>query len=155
MKTNDVDFVFPVLAFMPDNEVWGFKDINTLTSCGPRTLKDNSQVGLELIDARGHRWIVRSFRRVGPAESFVRSVFTALLTARPQSRIEHELEAVEPVVLAQVQDRACASLEAFAQDYCLEDERDTVLAALIADVKLTKQIAEIYELLGPDTFQSY
>lgn len=41
MKSIDVNFQFPVLAFTPDRENWGFPDMDRLTRCGPRTLKEN------------------------------------------------------------------------------------------------------------------
>jgi hypothetical protein len=155
MKTAQVDFSYPVLGFTPDLENWGFRDLNTLTSCGPRTLKDGSQIGMELIDANGRRWVVRSVQRTGRAGSLISWLASSLLSATPQSRIEHELEVVEPLSLMQVQDRACASLEAFPQDYCAEDERETVLASLLAKVRETKTVAEIFDVLQPDTFEAY
>lgn len=154
MKTGQANFNFPVLGFTPDREIWGFPDLDTLTSCGPRTLKDNTQIGMELIDARGQRWAVRSVRRTGRAGSLPRWLFASLLST-PQFRIEHELEPLEAVSLKEVQERACASLEAFPDDYCLDDERDTVLAPLMAKVRMTKSIGEIHDLLGLDSFMAY
>ncbi|MDB5438879.1 MAG: hypothetical protein JWM33_1306 [Caulobacteraceae bacterium] len=66
MKSSDVAFKFPVLAFTPDREIWGFPDMDRLTRCGPRTLKEDTQKGMELIDAKGQRW--GSYPFAGPAE---------------------------------------------------------------------------------------
>lgn len=155
MKTAEVEFRFPVLGFTPDREIWGFQDIDTLTSCGPRTLKDHMQIGMELIDADGRRWIVRSVRRTGRAGSFLSWLGSLVFLSTPQSRIEHELDALEPVSLADGQARACASLEAYPHDYCADDEMETVLAPLLAEVRRTKAIAEIHGLLGLDSFRAY
>jgi hypothetical protein len=155
VKTREANLRFPVLGFTPDHEIWGFPDINTLTSCGPRTLKDNLQAGLELIAADGRRWIVRSVRRVGRARPLVPWLVSALLTATPQSRIEHELEEVESVTLSEAQARACASLRAFPQDFGADDEDDPVLEQRLADIRSTKTIAAIHDVLGLDSFMAY
>lgn len=72
MRTTEANINFPVLGFTPDREIWGFEDLNTLTSCGPRTLKNNMQIGMELIDAEGRRWGVRSIRRTGRDQPLLR-----------------------------------------------------------------------------------
>jgi hypothetical protein len=155
MKTTDVNFHFPVLGFTPDREIWGFGDLATLTSCGPRTLKEDAQRDMELVDASGRRWVVRSVRRVGRARRLLPWLISALLTATPQSRIEHELDELDPVTLAEAQARACASLRAFPMDYGAEDQNDPALMELIAQVQATKAISAIHELLGPDSFMAY
>lgn len=155
MKTAEAGFHFPVLGFTPDLEIWGFQDLNTLTSCGPRTLKENMQIGMELVDSDGRRWIVRSVTRTGRAESWLAGIVSRLLTGKPQSRIEHELEALEPLTLREVQARACASLEAFPEDYGQYDESDNVLPPLLAEVRATKDIGSLLPLLGLDSFMAY
>jgi hypothetical protein len=152
MKTTQAEFRFPVLGFTPDREIWGFRDLDALTRCGPRTLKDDMQAGMELIDADGRHWLVRSVRRTGRAGSLL-SLLLAFGYA--QSRIEQELEPLAPVTLEDARARACAAVEAFPSDYCQDDELDTVLAPLLAQVKATATIADIYQVLQPDTFQGY
>ena len=94
MKTGEANFHFPVLGFTLDLNIWGFQDLDRLTRCGPRTLKEDTQIGMEFVDADGRRWGVRSVRRTGRAGS----LFSLLLPfGPPQSRIEHDLEL--PVVL--------------------------------------------------------
>jgi poly-gamma-glutamate capsule biosynthesis protein CapA/YwtB (metallophosphatase superfamily) len=155
VKTREANFRFPVLGFTPDREIWGFGDINTLTSCGPRTLKDNMQADMELVDADGRHWIVRSVRRVGRARPLVPWLLSALLTSAPQSRIEHELEELEIVTLTEVQARVCASLRAFPQDFGAVDERDPVLEERIAQVSNAQTIAAIHNVVGLDSFKAY
>jgi hypothetical protein len=154
MKTADANFRFPLLGFTPNGEIWGFEDMKTLTSCGPRTLRNNMQSGMELIDADGQRWIVRSIRRLGRGRPLMAWLVSALLSTR-QSRIEHDLEALAPVSLDEVKDRVCASLEAFSRDYCADDERDEVLEPLLAKVRAVKDIASIHAPLGLDSFMAY
>jgi len=155
MKTAEADFHFPVLGFTPDREIWGFPDINTLTSCGPRTLKENLQAGMELVDADGRRWIVRSVRRVGRGQPLIPWLVSAVLTSTPQSRIEHEIEQLEPLTRDEAQDRACASMLAFPQDFGAEDVDDPLLAQRISEVRATQSIAAIHEVLGLDSFMAY
>jgi hypothetical protein len=154
MKTREADCRFPVLGFTPDREIWGFPDLDTLTSCGPRTLRDNSQSGMELVDIEGRCWVVRSVRRTGRGEPLLAWLISHLLST-PQSRIEHELDAMPALTLDDVKARVCVSLEAFPQDYCHADERDTVFAELLESVRAAKDIATIHELLGLDSFMSY
>ncbi|MDP2009211.1 MAG: hypothetical protein Q8K11_03440 [Phenylobacterium sp.] len=155
MKTAQAGFRFPVVGFTPDLEMWAFQDLDTLTSCGPETLRDNLQIGMELVDADGRRWIVRSVTRTGRAESVLKSLLSMLMFAKPQSRIEHELDALEPLSLEEVKARACAMLEAFPEDYGQYDESDNVLAPLLAEVRRAKDIASLPELLGLDSFKAY
>lgn len=155
MKTTEAGFHFPVLGFTPEPAMWGFEDLNTLTSCGPLTLKHNSQIGMELVDADGRRWIVRSVTRIGRAESLWAAVVSLLLYGKPQSRIEHELEALEPLTLGEVQARACAWLEAFPEDHEQYDESDNVLPPLLAQVRAAKDIGSLLPLLGLDSFMAY
>jgi hypothetical protein len=154
MRTGDADFHFPVLGFTPDREIWGFPDLSTLTSCGPRTLKDNMQSGMELIDVDGRRWLVRSIRRTGRAKPLMAWLLSCVLST-PQSRIEHELDCVDPVMLEDVKARVCAAMEAFPQDYCEADELETLFHERLASVRAARNIAVIHELLGLDSFMAY
>lgn len=154
MKSAEARFKFPVLGFTPDREIWGFQDLNALTSCGPKTLKDDMQRGMELVDGDGRRWVVRSVRRTGRAEPLLLWLLSSVLST-PQSRIEQELDELEPVSLAEIKERVCASLEAFSQDYCADDEREEGLEPLLAQVRSADSVARIYDLTGLDNFMSY
>jgi len=155
MKTGEADCRFPVLGFTTDRDIWGFLDLNGLTTCGPLTLKDDMQAGMELVDADGRRWVVRSIRRLGPAKSGLKGLVEPLLFGKRTSRIEHELEALAPLSLADVQARACDAMAAHPDFWCEDDERDTVLPARQAEVRSTTTIEAIHELLGLDSFHSY
>lgn len=150
MKTAEVDFHFPVLGFTPDKEIWGFADLNTLTSVGPKTLKDDMQSGMELVDVDGRRWVVRSIRKLGRGEPLLQWLLSALLSTR-QYRIEQELEPLEPLSLAEVKARVLDSMETFAWDYGGEEE----LASRLAEVRSAKSIASIHDLIGLDSFMAY
>lgn len=142
---------FPVLGFTPDGENWGFPDLDRLTKCGPRTLKENMQDGMELVDADGRRWRVLSVRRTGRTGSWL----MALLAAGPQSRIEQDLEALPALSLSEVKQRTRESLNAFAADYKGFDGDEVEFASMLASVESARSISEIYELIGADTFESY
>ena len=152
MKSSEIDFSFPVLGFTRDRENWGFPDLDRLTKCGPRTLKENMQEGMELIDASGRRWRVQSVRRTGRAGSLL-----DLLPGfgPPQSRIEQGLEALPRLALAEVQQRTRESLETFKSDYTGFEGDEAEFRLLLEKISQARSIAELYELLQPDTFESY
>jgi hypothetical protein len=77
------------------------------------------------------------------------------MTLRPQSRIEHELDQLEPINLSDAQARVCAALRAFPQDYGALDEDDPALEVLLSEVNIKRSIADIHEILGLDSFMAY
>lgn len=149
MKSSEAGCKFPMLGFTPDREMRGFPDLDRLTRCGPRTLKEDSQNGMELIDATGQRWRVLSIRRTGRAGSWL-SMFW--IFGPPQSRIEQELEPLPAVSLAEVQRRASASMESSRIDY-YGDEGGAEYASTLTKIGKTRSIRAIYDLLQPDTFE--
>lgn len=146
--------MFPVLGFTPDGDIWGFPDLNTLTSCGPMTLKKDMQVGMELVASDGRRWVVRSVRRLGRGEPLLLWLVSAVLSTR-QSRIEQELEALPPLSLEEIKARAIAAVELTSENYCAEDEREEILVPLLGQVRAASDVAQIHELLGLDSFMGY
>ena len=152
MKTAEADFRFPVLGFTTDREIWGFPDLDRLTKCGPRTLKENTQLGMELVDAAGRGWVVRSVRRTGRAGSLLSSL---LIFAPRQSRIEHDLDPIGTLSIDEIRRRACAAMEAHAINYLEGDDPDVEFRPLLAKVGKAQSVAEIYDLLQPDTFEPH
>ena len=152
MKTLEADFRFPVLAFTADKEIWGFPDLDRLTKCGPVTLKENMQLGMELVDADGRRWIVRSVRRTGRAGSFL----SLLLIFGPrQSRIDHELEVMAPLSIEDIRRRARTAMETHRINRLEGDDPDFEFKPLLAKVGEARSVQNIYDLLRPDTFEPY
>jgi hypothetical protein len=99
MKTGEANFRFPVLGFTSDLNIWGFQDLDRLTRCGPRTLNEHTQIGMEFIDADCRRWKVRSVRRTGRAGSLLSLL---LPFGPPQSRVEHDLEPMQALSIEEV-----------------------------------------------------
>ena len=155
MKTNEAAFVFPVLGLTTDKDVWGFPDLQRLTRCGPRTLKNNMQERMELVDAEGRRWQVRSVQSTGRAGPILTRWVMSLLTGAPQFGIEHELEPVAPLTLQEVQGRVCEAMEAHPEFWSDDGEGQTDLPERVAEVRATPTISAIHEVLGLDTFESY
>jgi hypothetical protein len=151
MKTAQAGFRFPVLGFTTDGDLWGFADLKMLTSCGPRTLKDRMQDGMELVDADGRRWVVRSVARLGRTGSWL----MVLLTFNPQSRIEHELDEMGPLTLAEVKARIRARMAAHPEDWGEGPTEDEDRAESLKQLETARSIAAIYERLMPDTFEPY
>jgi hypothetical protein len=151
MKSSEAGFRFPVLGFAPDREIWGFPDLDRLTKCGPRTLKERAQHGMELVDSDGQRWRVMSVRRVGRAGSVLSLLW---IFGPPQSRIEHDLEPMPVVSLAEVQDRARTAFEGSQVDYYGDEGQAEYMSAL-RKIGKTRSIAQIYDLLQPDIFEPF
>lgn len=154
MKSTEADMQFPVLGFTPDGDIWGFADLNTLTSCGPLTLKENLQLDLQLVDSSGRRWVVRSIRRLGRGRPMFPGLLLDLLST-PQSRIEQEIDELSPLTLEEIKARAIAAVELTSDDYCAEDEREEILVPLLEQVRTASNVAQIHELLGLDSFMGY
>lgn len=156
MRTGEVAFRYPVMGVTPDRDLWGFPDLDRLTKCGTQTLRENKAVGMELIDAEGGRWRVASVRRLGSAGTLWQRILSHTLRPPPQSRIDHELEPMAPMSLAEVKARVIAGLEAFPGYWC-DDEADPEpeLAPRRAAVMAAASIAELHEIMGLDTFEAY
>ena len=155
MKSYEADFHFPLIGFTQD-DLWGFPDLDRLTRCGARTLRQDLQLGMELVDADGRRWVVRSVRRTGRIFSWLSFL---LLTTR-QFRIEQELDGLEPLSLAELQERVCAMMVAHPEnlepEYAHEEEDYArILPPRLAEVRATTSFAALYEILVLDTFEAY
>jgi hypothetical protein len=154
MKTADANFHFPVLGWTPDKDIWAFPDLKTLTSCGPKTLKEDMQANMELVDVELRRWVVRSVRRTGRGKPLLAWLISHLIST-PQSRIEHELKPMSPLTLDEVKARVCEAMETNPGYYGDSDEVDQDLRDRMAEVRAASGIAEITELLGLDSFMAY
>jgi hypothetical protein len=153
MKTGEIDFHFPVLGFT-ENNIWGFQDLDRLTRCGPRTLRDGAQLGMELVDSKERRWIVRSVRRVGSASSLLHQLLFFVF-GPPQSRIEQELEAMSLLPIEEIKRRACSAMQANAISYLEGDDPELHFKPLLARVEQARSVGEVYDLLQPDTFEAH
>lgn len=111
-------------------------------------------LGMELFDTDGSRFRVVAIHDKGRASPLVHWFLKGLLYGR-QYRIEYSLISLEKAQLDEVKARARDSLEAFPDDYCLFDERETVLFPLLAAVQAASGVEELFTLLGLDSFESY
>ena len=151
MFSSDIKFGYPVLGFPSGGELYGFPDLDRLTKCGPRTLKDSGHIGMELVDASLKRWRVLSVRRTGRAGSFLSLLW---IFGPPQSRVEFDLEDMPPISLEEVQERACKAMETMKEDYYGEDGQKEY-ADTLKNIRNAKSLANLYDLLNPDTFEPY
>ena len=150
MKTSQLDLVFPVLGFTLDQDVWGFRNLRDLTTCGKQTLKKGMQDGMELVDADGRCWRVMRIEKLGPTGPW----WTWLL-GQPLFRIAQEVEALPPLTLSEVQGRVCDAMLAHPDFWCEPEDRSSVLPARLEEVRSTTSIAGIHDVLGLDTFENY
>lgn len=154
MNASEAQLQFPVLGLSADNDVWGFWDMDGLTVCGPKTLKEGLQDGMELIDADGKRWRVEGIRMIKPLEAWWKRLFTWILYP-PGYRIEQMLTPMEPLGLEAVQERVCSAMQTFPLYWCEEEDIGTVLVERLAEVRATTSIAAIHDVLGLDTFRQW
>ena len=152
MRTGEIEWKFPVLGFTPDGDIWGFPDQEALTVCGSKTLKDNMQADMELVDAAGQNWRVLSVRRTGAADTLLRRL---KFLGKRLWRIEHELEALPAVELAATLERVCKGMEANPGYWCVDEEDSDELQTRQAEVRAVTSFAGIHEVLGLDWFADY
>ena len=88
-------------------------------------------------------------RRVGPAKTGLAGLIEPLRYAKRTSLIEHELDALTPLTLAEVKARLVAGIEAFP-DYWGDDAEE--VAGRVAEVRAVSTIAEVHSVLGLDDF---
>lgn len=155
MKFSEIKPRFPMLGFSHDMDLWGFPNRQSLTECGPRSLRDKLHQGLELIDARGRRYRVNSVTRLGRAGSLGRQIFRAMLFSGQLSVIELELEQLTSVELPEVKDRVCAAIDAHPLYYCEPSEQEEEIPKLIRQIRAKRSIEAIYNSLGLDWFAAY
>ena len=141
-------FVFPVFGFTADAEMYGFDDLDELSTCGKQTLINGKQHGMELIDAAGNRWRVQAMRRTGGVG--LKLGLTCFLAG--VSRIEHDLERLAPVTLDEVKALVGRAVTTYPLDVTLGGE--TVEDRLF-QVEAASSIAELQAMLGLDHFRAY
>ena len=107
---------------------------------------------MELIDADGRRWLVRSFQRTGRAGSLLSLL---LPFGPPQSRVEQELEGLPPISIEDLRGRACDAMEADVDSYLNGDPREKEFEPLLTKVREARSVTEIYDLLQPDTLEPH
>ncbi|MEW6020369.1 MAG: hypothetical protein AB1760_20110 [Pseudomonadota bacterium] len=150
MKTSEIDLAFPVIGFTVDEDVWGFRDLRGLTTCGRRTLKKGMQDGMELVDSRGARWRVSGIEKLGPSDPW-----WAWLIGQPLYRIAQEVEPLPPLSLAEIQDRVCAAMLAHPLFWCVEEDQDTEIAVRTAELRAVTSVADFFDIMDIDTFENY
>jgi len=154
MKVSEIAFEFPVLGISDDNDLWGFSDLRQLTTCGPRTLKENMQLGMELVDAGGRRWRVEGVRRMGRSKPLIPWLIKSALSG-PTYRIEQELAPMAPLTLDEVKERLASSMRAHPEFWCDDPESASELRARLEEVAKVRAFTSIHDLLGLDTFEAY
>ena len=145
---------FPILGFTTDDDVWGFPSLHEFGLCGPRTIKNDMQRGMEIVDGDGRRYRVREIRKLGRYRSFPIWFLSSLVYA-PQYRISHDLEPLTPVSLEEIKQRVDVCMKAHPLYWSEEEEFDTVLVEQLANAQACGSVAEIFEVLGLDWFQDY
>ena len=150
MKTSEIDLAFPVIGFTVDEDVWGFRDLRGLTTCGRRTLKKGMQDGMELVDSRGSRWRVSGIEKLGPS-----GPWWAWVIGQPLYRIAQEVEPLPPLSLEEIKDRVCAAMLAHPLFWCEEEDQAAEMPVRLAEVRAVTSVAGLFDIMGLDTFGNY
>lgn len=154
MDVASLNLKFPILGFTTDYDVWGFPSLATFGVCGPRTIKDDMQRGMEIVDGDGRRFQVRSIQKIG-RDGFLPIWFLKSLVSVPQYRIRHELEPMPSLSLQEITRRVEAGVRAHPLHWSEEADFDTVLVEQLAKARACKSVAEIFEAMGLDWFAAY
>jgi hypothetical protein len=154
MDVASLNLKFPILGFTTDDDVCGFPSLHEFGLCGPRTIKNDMQRGMEIVDCDGRRYRVRSIRKVGRLGSLP-IWFLHSLVSTPQYRIQHELEPREPLSLEEIKQRVDVCIRAHPLYWSEEADFDSVLVEQLANAQACGSVAEIFEVLGLDWFASY
>ena len=117
------------------------------------TAKGLLAIGSEFIDADLRRWVVRAMPVIRNAHPWFLRPLTYLASG-PFYRVDHELEALEPISLEEVKRRIRAWMQANSPEWSPDDDLDEVISANVADLEAATSITEIYERFQPDTFES-
>ena len=157
MDVGSLNLKFPVLGFTTDDEIWGFPTPETFGVCGPRTIKDDMQRGMEIVDGDGRRYRVRSIGKLG-RDGFLPIWFLKSLVMGPLYRISHDLEAMAPLSLEEIKQRVEVCMKAHPlhwSDDADADANDPMLLEQLGKAQACGSVAEIFEVLGLDWFASY
>ena len=154
MDVASLNLKFPILGFTTDDDVWGFPSLDTFGVCGPRTIKDDMQRGMEIVDGDGRRFRVRSIQKIG-RDGFLPIWFLKSLVSAPQYRIQHELEPMAPLSLEEIKQRVDTCMKAHPLYWSEEADLDTMLMEQLAKAQACGSVAEIFEVLGLDWFADY
>jgi hypothetical protein len=120
-----------------------------LTCCGPKTLQDQVQIGMVLVDADGRSWRVLSVEPLGRPAFSLRSL---RLFAPKLVQVEHEFAPGPRISLDDVKARICESLDAYPLYWCEPSEMPEGLEERKAEVRSVESIREIHDKLGLDYF---
>ncbi len=112
VMASDIDLEYPLVGFTQKEGALKFGDAQTLTTCALTYVRDKTLLGMELIDNRLRRWIVRSLRPEHPLP--IRRWWHLSL---PNVTFDLELEEIEPMDLNELKRR-------LLDDWELEDFED-------------------------------
>lgn len=154
MDAASLNLSFPILGFTTDDDIWGFPSLDELSVCGPRTIKDDMQRGMEIVDGDGRRYRVLSIRKLGRS-GFLPIWFLKSLVTTPQYRISQELEPMTPLSLEEIKQRVDLCMRAHPLFWSEEADFDTVLVEKRASAQACQSVAELFEDLGLDWFAAY
>jgi len=150
VQASEVDFIFPILCFTTDGEVWSFQTQHQRMTCGHKTILSGLLLGMEMVDACGRSWRVLSVQKLGYEPFRLRHILSGLYPRL--LLIDQTLESLPSPDFPVVQERVCKHMDAFPGDFCDFPDDEEQLNARKAEIRATTNMTELNQALGVDAF---
>lgn len=150
IQASEIEFVYPILCFTTDGEIWSIQTPHQRMTCGYKTLSSGLQIGMDMVDASGRAWRVVSVQKIGYEAFRLRHIFSGLYPRLPV--IDQAVESLPSPDFASVQERVCQHMDAFPGDFCEFPDDEAELSARKAEIRSTTSMAELDQALGIDAF---
>lgn len=150
VQASQTDFVYPILCFTTDGEIWSLQTPHQRMTCGLKTVQSDLQIGMDMVDSSGRAWRVVSVQKLGYEPFRLRHIFSSLYPRLLV--IDQTLEPLPRPDFLTVQERACAHMDAFPGDFCEFPDDEAELSARKAEIRATNNLMELDQALGIDAF---
>lgn len=152
VNAEEAGFDFPVFGFEPEQTVgWQCDGPEGFATVCESTFRSQWPKTLELVDACGRRWAVKSVRRVKRSGGLIKWLLLAPLGMN-RCLIHWDLDPLPSLTLAEVQELACDAIARFGEldDWNKELEAET--AGMIAQIRGANSIAQLAPILNWPSF---
>ena len=147
--TPQPEFHYPLFCFTTDGDLWSLYTPDQLGWCGPETWQKKRQLGMDVVDAKGHCWRVLEIALAQTAPYDWR----ALIPFRGRRlRIVHKFERQPDLSLEEVRERLFAAFDAYPTYYCALADSLEEVEELKRDIREIKTLAPMHDMIGASHF---
>ena len=107
-KASETDFEYPLIGFTAKPGPLWFSDFFALSHCSSYYVENEALIGMELVDSRLRRWIVRSLDLKTPLKP---KRWWNIFGGASGVEFDLELEAIEPISFDALKPRVAAEIE--------------------------------------------